>query len=269
MGPDAVSGSRFDYSADGALQRVRPTLPQDPPRWVTGQDSDAYRQAAQRWASYIKRTSPIKDSLRLIEATLFDHLVAQLDQPSQQLVEAEIARGTFETAGDPYEKASMLVDLLTREPAQKTLQRYLDAFDSTTRTLRSSCSSMGDYVARFTGEASKFLRLMGAVPGDAIEHLLSLTMLNNAQLSPSVLQSAKLSLQRRAVESLDRKSISERYQEVSSTRIEALLRLYVEMHQMISSSAHEGGVNMQVLTDLLQKVSDEIHHFEADLQGIT
>jgi hypothetical protein len=188
--------------------------------------------AVQRWAAYIKRSAPFKESLRLIEATLFDHLVAQLDAPTKAAVDTEVLWGTFEAEEDPYAKAGLLVDFLTREPPQKTLQRYLDSFEETVRIKRNAYSSMAEYIAHYSGAASKFLRLMGADHGDTIEYLLAVTMMANAQLSPQVLQSAKLALQRRAIEATDRSSIAERMRAVV---FEKLFRIKGVFEQLVNT----------------------------------
>jgi hypothetical protein len=70
--------------------------------------------------------------------------VAQLDAPTKAVVDTEVLRGTFEAEEDPYAKAGLLVDLLTREPPQKTLQRFLDSFEETVRIKRNAYSSMAD-----------------------------------------------------------------------------------------------------------------------------
>jgi hypothetical protein len=102
MGPVGGTNSQFIApDQDEVPGSSRPALPHDPPKWTVGGDGDAFKMAVQRWAAYIKRSAPIKESLRMIEATLFDHLVAQLDAPTKAVVDAEVIRGTFDTKADP------------------------------------------------------------------------------------------------------------------------------------------------------------------------
>jgi hypothetical protein len=80
-----VMGPGSDCDFQGAEERSvssQPSLPQDPLKWTTGQDCDTHRLAVQRWAQYIKLSSPFKEFFKLIEATLFQHFVAQLNEPS-------------------------------------------------------------------------------------------------------------------------------------------------------------------------------------------
>jgi hypothetical protein len=115
-----------------------------------------------------------------------------------------------------------MVNVLTKEPPQKSLQRHLDYFDATMKVYRSSCFDMADFVAKFTGKASKFLRLVGSQPGDAMEQIVSLIMLHSAQLAPSVLQAAKLALQSKAVEASATPTPAEIAQTKIKERLEAI-----------------------------------------------
>jgi hypothetical protein len=268
MGPGGGSNSHFDISErEDGRKNTRPALPQDPPKWTVGADGDAYRMAVQRWAGYIKRSSPYKESIRLIEATLFDHLVAQLDAASKAVVDTEVIRGTFGESSDPYIKAALLVDFLTQEPAQKTLQRYLDVFEETNRIKRSAYPTMAEYVAEFSGAASKFLRLMGACHGDTIEYLLALTMLTNAQLSPSVLQSAKLSLQRRALDVPTRESLAVRVRTVVSEKVFHMKGL-CEQFGDASDDTEAGGSETHSLSATKWLIKKELDSLEKEVGAL-
>jgi hypothetical protein len=110
---------------------------------------------------------------------------------------------------------------------------------------------------------------MGVVSGDAIEHLLALSMLTNAQLSTTVLQSAKLSLQRRAIEASERKTVPERARELVSQRSLNIRSLCEQLDDISGSSAGEAAQEATSTTEMVIKsIREEISKLEKEISQL-
>jgi hypothetical protein len=208
MGPGVKSGAQ-----DRSL--AQPRKPEEAPPLYPVADRLRWRRQVLAWVSYIQRRAATGDKVQSshrgqsaeqppgtksashTQPHLLTFFMQQFIHPSYQKI-IELEKSTTINFSAPTEKqpevVQEIVRLIGHETLIETMTRLLTAYKAVHACTRYPNEPIDLFKVRYRGAASHYMDLANVASNSQDSQLLTMVLLENAQVTPDTLQGAKLQL---------------------------------------------------------------------------
>lgn len=169
----------------------------EPPVFHPDQDHLEWRKSVSAWVDLIKASAEGGEEklYKTLFATLGRRLFESLPFAQKSIIEEAQVNGKIDyKQSDSIKAVKQIVDLIAIDPPITVVTRLIDTFNAVINCKRGANETITNYVSRFHGLASKHLIRAGTTSSEQIGEVLAITVLNNANLSSTNLNQAKMNL---------------------------------------------------------------------------